>query len=173
MKTEFAYTVYHVNHIRLLALERTGGDTDDEKMAAKDYQSMMSNLPRHDPSIRNTFGSETRTLAESIEDKNRNLKQMNDRKLQRKLGCAERLFKLGYYIEVASVDLPTGQEAVTATTSVNERWWLIDSKVVRPQNEPWRSTDSYDIVKRFHEYFFKLPLGFVDLKEKAYAESLV
>lgn len=176
MKKIHPYSIFHLDHEYLIALERKVGSglgADDEVRAVEEYTSLMSNKPRHDPGIRDYFGSRTRTFNESVDEVKRDVDKINAMKLARKVASAKELMTRGFFIKVAEVDSDTAQDAVNFTTSVNHRWMLVHGKKVVPDDRAWRSTDSYDVIKRFDELFLKMPLGFVDMQEGNYARDLV
>lgn len=178
MSKTFPYQIYHLDHQGLIQLERelARGEIDPESeqaAAVSAYKSLMSNRPRYDPTIRENFGSKERSLEEAIEDQRRDVERMEDEKLLRKIKSASNLLSLGFYKKVADVDADTAQHAIDATTSINSRWYLVHTKKVVPTEHAGRSTESYDLIQRFDEWFLKMPLGFVDVQEQDYATKLV
>tara|TARA_R110002072_G_scaffold303138_1_gene495407 strand:- start:19511 stop:20041 length:531 start_codon:yes stop_codon:yes gene_type:complete len=176
MGVVFPYSIYHLDHKHLIFLERkikAGEGDENEILAVKCYEDLMSNRPRYDPTIRQTFGSRIRSIEESIEDVKRNLDNLNTEKIMRKASSAIELMKLGFYIKAADVLADTAQDAIKLTTSINKRWMLSESKKIEPTINAWRSTDSYDLIQRFNSRFLKMPLGFIDLQEGSYATELV
>lgn len=176
MNTIFPYQVYHLDHKRLIQLERglVNQTTDSAGAAAVSaYKSLMSNRPRYDPTIREHFGSRDRSFQEAVDDVTRDESKMNAEKLARKITSCKDLIEMGFYQKVADVIADTAQLAVDATTSINSRWMIVHTKKVVPTEYALRSTDSYDLIQRFDEWFLKMPLGFVDLQEKDYATKLV
>lgn len=172
------YQIYHLDHQKLIQLERGLGrgnidEASQEAAAVAAYKSLMSNRPRYDPTIREYFGSRERTLEEAIEDQKRDVEKMEDEKLQRKIKSCGELLELGFYKKVADVDADTAQLAIDATTSINSRWFVVHTKKVIPTAHACRSTESYDLIQRFDEWFLKMPLGFVDVQEQDYATKLV
>jgi hypothetical protein len=176
MSKVYPYTIHHLDHDQLIALERKvrlGEGSEKDASAVQEYTGLMSNKPRFDPTIRENFGSKTRTLEESVDDVKRDADEINETKLRRKASSAMWLFERGFYVKVADVDADTAQDAIKATTSVNHRWMVVHNKKLIPAEGAWRSTDSYDIIRRFDECFLKMPLGFIDLQEGNYARELV
>lgn len=176
MSKVYPYAIYHLDHDQLIALERkvrSGEGSGDDASAVREYAGLMSNKPRFDPTIRENFGSRTRSLEESVDEVKRDVDKINEKKLSRKITSAKWLFEKGFYVKVADVDADTAQDAIKATTSVNHRWMLVHNKKVIPAECAWRSTDSYDLIRRFDEHFLKMPLGFIDLQEENYARDLV
>jgi hypothetical protein len=176
MSKAYPYSIYHLDHDQLIALERkvrSGEGSEEDASAVQEYTGLMSNKPRFDPTIRENFGSRTRSLEESVDDVKRDVDKINETKLSRKVSSAMSLFERGFYIKVADVDADTAQDAIKATTSVNHRWMVVHNKKVMPAERAWRSTDSYDLIRRFDELFLKMPLGFIDLQEGNYARELV
>lgn len=108
-----------------------------------------------------------------MEDIKRDVNELHAKNLARKVAAANSLLERGFYTGVAQVDSKCAQEAVMATTSVNKPWMNIGTKNVVPSDQAWRSTESYDVIQRFDEFFLKMPLGFVDLQEGTYARELV
>lgn len=176
MSTVYPYVMYHLDHRALITMEhkiRRDQATAEEQAIVRDYIDLMSNRPRVDPSIRESFGSVYKTLQESIDDVKRDVEAMNVQKLVRKAACAKRLLEAGVYIKVADVVAATALEAIELTFSVTHRWMLAPSNKVVPTEQAWRSTEPYDVIKRFDEFFLKLPLGILDMQESKYAQTLV
>lgn len=176
MSKIYPYKILHLDHEGLIALERkinAGAPVDQNIEAVTDYKGLLSNKPRYDPTIREHFGSRYKSLEESVEDVKRDVGGLNAEKLARKVAAANSLLEKGFYKEVAQVDSKSAQEAVMATISVNKPWMSVSTKKVVPSEDAWRSTESYDVIQRFDEFFLKMPLGFVDLQEGTYARELV
>ncbi|MFA0809529.1 hypothetical protein [Microbulbifer epialgicus] len=176
MSKIYPYTILHLDHKMLIGLERkisTENLEEWEVQAVEDYKRLLSNRPRYDPTIREHFGSRYKTMEESIEDAKRDVLKMNSQRLSRKVDAANSLIEKGFYKEVAKVDSVCAQKAVKATTSVNHPWMAHKDKNVLPLKQAWRSTDSYDVIRRFDELFLKMPLGYVNLQERVYADELV
>jgi len=171
-----AYTIYHLDHERLLAIQRglsKNKVSGLEAEASEQYKNLLSNLPRIDASIKREFGPRQLSEDQRIEKLNEDKEKLVLEKLNRRISAMKWLFKNRFYKEVCHSNHKHAQEAIRATTSVNSRWWLIHDNRVNPIGEPWRSSGRYDLVKRFDEYFGLFAFGFVDLQENKYAEELV
>lgn len=169
----YPYTIFHLDHQLLLKVERSQSANADYAEMIKRYRALMSNRPRVDMGLREHFRLGRKSLAETIEDIHLDNDGMAERKTTRKAASAIYLLKQGFYKPVAQVDAVCAQKAIMETISVNRLWMLQTKKHVKVLDAAWRSTESYDIVKRFDEYFLKMPLGFIDLKTRSYSSELV
>jgi len=176
MNKVYPYTIYHLGHDLLIALERkvrSNEATNEDAVVVQQYTDLMSNRPRFDSTIREALGSRTHTFEESVDNVRRDIDLINQKKLKRKVDSATALMERGYYFKVAYVDADTATDAIKATTSMNKRWMVVHTKKVVPTERAWRSTDSYDLIQRFDERFLKMPLGFIDMQAGKYATNLV
>lgn len=176
MTKVYPYKILHLDHDALIAIERkvkAGEGTSEDAEIFQIYKGLLSNLPRFDPTVREHFGSRHVSMEEKIRNHKRDPEQIKSEKLNRKVNSALKLVEAGFYKVVAEVDTKTAQDAVMLTTSINIPWMYKTNKKVVPADIAWRSTDSYDVIQRFDEYFLKMPLGFVDLQDGLYARELV
>lgn len=151
---QYPYVVYHLDRERLDNIERHGG-TKEESMFLKWYLAMLSNSPR----------SKHTDLKESRES--HSMERMN-----RKCESCLQLMGAGLYKKVCSVDTKTAAEVVEATTDINEIWFRKKKNKFELHDDQPRSTQHYDIIKRFDTPFIWMPLGFINLEKQQYETGI-
>jgi len=174
----FPYTIYHLDHEALLKLERESSHSElsnQENEIVKCYVDYTSNKPRVDSKIDEIIEGRYRNTDLERQNIKREIALANNEKVRRKAISALKLMKFGMFIKVAQVDAVTANDAVymTISTTVNKGWMFSSNKNIKPYDEAWRSTETYDVVMRFDDMFIKMPLGYIDVTEKKYAESTI
>ena len=167
-KHEAPYTFFHLNLDEL-------NTTDEGKAQIK---ALVSTHPRVDPTLSKAFPSEIYSkLPLKPEDREVVLNKLVEEYAQvRKLRVhktAAELLSSGLYVEMAKVNAANASLARHKTISINNFWWDKADKEVEVTGSPSRSTDAFDMVRRFDEFFLVLPLGYMDMATGEYCNEMV